>query len=157
MTKIRLLTISVFALLFINMLMVSWFFLRENSQNTQTKASALPIGPKLIIIDKLEFDKAQVAKYELLIQKHRTTIKGLNNAVSETKKKLYESLKNETLMDQDSLIDKIASLQREIETTHYKHFIEIRGLCKPSQIQKFNDLTQDLANYFISQRKVIKL
>ena len=156
MTKIKLLTISVIGLLGINILMVSWFFMQKPANNNLSSFSKPPAGPKMIIIGQLKFDQNQVAKYEVLIKEHRLMIRNLNDTISVTKNALYETLKNENVKDQDSLIEKIASLHRDIESTHYKHFVDIRNLCKPSQINNFNNLTEDLANYFTPQRKGLR-
>lgn len=157
MTKIKLLTIAVIALLGINILMVSWFFMQKPDRNNLSSFPKPPVGPKMIIIDQLKLDQDQVAKYEVLIKEHRLMIRNLNDTISLTKKALYETLKNKNVKNQDSLIEKIASLHRDIETTHYKHFVDIRKLCKPSQIGNFNRLTEDLASYFTPQRKGLKL
>ncbi len=157
MTKIKLLTFAVIGLLGINILMVSWFFMQKPNRNNLSSFSKPPVGPKMIIIGQLKFDRDQVAKYEVLIKQHRLMIRNLNDTISVTKKTLYETLKNENVEDQDSLVEKIASLHREIETTHYQHFVDIRKLCKPSQIGNFNRLTEDLASYFTPQRKGLKL
>ncbi|MGF1923013.1 MAG: hypothetical protein ACQUHE_02445 [Bacteroidia bacterium] len=157
MTKIKLLTIAVFCLLAVNILTVSWFFLQRPAPNDFGSDPRPPAGPKMIIIRRLAFDQQQVAEYEVLIKQHRLTIKNLNDSISATKNALYEKLKDKNFKDQDKLIDKIVTFQRGIESTHYNHFEDIRKLCKPSQIDNFNHLTKDLASYFTSQRKALKL
>jgi protein CpxP len=39
-------------------------------------------------------------------------------------------------------------VQTYIERTHYKHFEDIKQLCKPNQQKDFEKLTQEIANLF---------
>ncbi|RZM27423.1 MAG: hypothetical protein EOO88_13270 [Pedobacter sp.] len=153
MTKIRLLTISVAALVLINIFTASWFLM----QSPGTRGTRFSVrdneGPKAIIIHRLNFDSAQVIKYEMLIKVHRSTVKKLNDSISSVKNKLYSSLTGNATNSQDTLFSKLAGFQQRIEMTHYKHFIDIRNLCRPSQRSSFNALTKDLADYFTSQRR----
>ena len=109
MTKIKLLTIAVVGLLSMNILMVSWFFAQKPANNDSSSFPKPPVGPKMIIIGQLKFDQNQIAKYEVLIKQHRLMIRNLNDTISVTKNALYETLKNENVKGQDSLIEKIAS------------------------------------------------
>lgn len=156
MSKIKLLTISVVGLLFINILMVTWFFVQRGGENDNGLQAGQAVGPKDIIIQRLGFDNDQKARYELLIKQHRLTIRNLNDSISATKNTLYGSLKNTQYTGTDSLLNKLALLQERIELTHYNHFVDIRRLCKPSQMDNFNALTKDLSLYFNSQKKSTK-
>lgn len=144
MSKLKLLTIAVFFLLAINFLLVGFLFLRRPPH-----ASPLDrIGPKNRIIEILHFEKDQVVEYEKLIGHHRTSIKLLNDRIQETKGSLYQTLKGENTKIKDSLINELTALQKEIETIHYNHFIDIKRLCRPDQLDNFSELTEDLADFF---------
>ncbi len=112
----------------------------------------MPGGPKQIIIKKLDFDKDQIATYETLVEEHRSQVREKNNAILSKKQALYGQLS----LAQDSLkhtlmID-IAKLQAQVEEIHYQHFLDIKRLCKPSQMEKFNDFTQEITNLFPSHK-----
>jgi len=107
-------------------------------------------GPKRLIIEKLHFDEQQVEQYEKLIHWHRSTIDALDQKVFETKNQLYVQLlkTNVDAKVEDSLINAIAGYQKQIEQTHFKHFRDIKTICKPNQIEYYNDLTESLAELF---------
>lgn len=109
--------------------------------------------PKVYIIDKLGFDKEQVKDYEELITWHKSTIRTTNQAMRHLKNELYTSLQDSMKSNEvaDSLIAEIGKLQVKIETTHYKHFNDIKKLCKPEQQKAFNELTLELSKLFSHQ------
>jgi periplasmic protein CpxP/Spy len=156
MSKIKLLSIAVIGLLAINIAVVGFLLLSKppmplnGMPQTEKKE-----GPKKIIIDKLHFDKEQIAAYEAIIVEHRESVKGLKDSISDTKNNLYQSLKTETFADKDSLINLLGALQKRIETVHYEHFVKIKKICKPQQMVDFNKLTNELAFYFTTEKKAI--
>ena len=105
-------------------------------------------GPKNIIIERLHFDNEQVVQYEKLIEQHQYKLKELDERIRMTKNQLYSTLATDTAMSKDSLENKLGEIQRQIESVHYNHFTEIKKLCKPEQIESFNALTHDLAEFF---------
>jgi periplasmic protein CpxP/Spy len=153
MSKIKLLSIAVISLLAINIAVVSFLLLRKPSMLRNGREPIRQAGPKKIIIDKLHFDKEQIAAYEALIIEHRESVKGLKDSISNTKKNLYESLKTESYSGKDSLIILLSGLQKRIESVHYDHFVQIKKLCKPEQLLAFNALTNELAFYFTTEKK----
>jgi periplasmic protein CpxP/Spy len=153
MSKIKLLTIAVIGLLAVNIGIVGFLLMKKPTVDAKADETVKKEGPKKIIIDKLHFDKEQVAAYETIITQHRTAVKVLKDSISNTKNSLYQTLKIETFADKDSLINLLSILQKHIETVHYEHFMQIRKLCKPEQIEDFNALTSELAFYFSTEKK----
>jgi periplasmic protein CpxP/Spy len=154
MSKIKLLTIAVIGLLAINIAVLGFLLLRKppmppNGMPQVEKKG----GPKEIIIEKLHFDKEQVIAYEAIIVAHRESIKGLKDSISDTKNNLYQSLKTETFVGKDSLINILSVLQKRIESVHYEHFVQVKKLCKSEQMGNFNNLTNELAVYFTTEKK----
>lgn len=154
MSKIKLLTIAVIGLLAVNIGIVGFLLLRKPPMlpkgMIQTEQKD---GPKKIIIDKLNFDKEQITAYEALIVEHRRSVKELKDSISDTKKNLYQSLKTESFTAKDSLINLLSVLQKRIESVHYDHFMQIKKICKPEQMEAFNALTSELAFYFAAEKK----
>ncbi len=153
MSKIKLLSIAVIGLLAANIAVVCFLLLRKPMHPEGMPQAEKKEGPKQIIIDKLHFSKEQVVAYEAIIVKHREAVKGLKDSISNTKNNLYQSLKTETFAGKDSLINLLSDLQKRIETVHYEHFAQIKKLCKPEQIEDFNNLTNELAFYFTTEKK----
>jgi protein CpxP len=140
--NIKILTILVVILILINTLLV--FILVFKPKHKM---------PREIIIEKLQFDDNQVKKYDLTIINHRKNIKNMDDSIRITKNEMYKLLNYSKIDNQkkDSLSQKIANFQKQIESIHFNHFLEIKKLCKKEQLNDFNNLTKELSKLF-SQR-----
>jgi hypothetical protein len=107
-----------------------------------------PEGPKKYIIEKLHLDQAQQEKYETLITAHRAAISDAQDEIMKTKNKLYALLNQNDNTAKDLLVSQIALLQNKIENIHYDHFADIRALCRPDQLDEFNELSTGIAALF---------
>lgn len=148
MERTRLLTISVIGLLLLNIGSLGFLFLNG------PKAGGMLHGgrpqPKEIIIDQLQFDTNQQQEYEKLIRWHRGKIDELDSAIRETKNELY-SILGEDKIDENAkarLITRLNEYQKQVEETHFKHFEDIKKLCKPEQKEQFKALTEELSRIF---------
>ena len=146
MNKQKLLTFLVITLLLINIGLLAFLFLSGPKKNG-------PIGrnaePKHIIIDKLHFDETQITEYNKIIKTHIESVNAIDDSIKTYKNKLYNELKNpENKSVSDSLFTKIAGFQAEVEKTHYNHFLDIKKICKPDQLEDYNELTDELAKIF---------
>lgn len=114
-----------------------------------------PPKPREIVIEKLGFDANQIKQYDRTIAEHQNTIRTLDDSIRKTKNELYARLKKSTseINTTDSLITKINNYQKQIEITHYNHFIAIKKICKKEQLEKFNALTNELSKLFSGKRK----
>lgn len=148
MTKLKLLSIAVVGLLILNLCIVGFLFLRKPPARLQGPPPSEIDGPRNRIVEILHLDHEQVLEYEKLIDQHKNTIKLLNDSISVAKSNLYHTLIGENLIAKNSLVNKIASLQKEIENAHYDHFSKIKKLCKPEQLEYFTELTAELSNFF---------
>ena len=106
-------------------------------------------GPKNIIIEKLGFDENQKKEYDLLIEKHQAGIQKAEAEIKVLKNELYRTLTSgaETNV-RDSLISQLGKQQEGIENLHYNHFLELKSICKESQLKSFESLTSELAALF---------
>lgn len=155
MSKIKLLTVAVIGLLLINIAIVCFLFLKRPHQPLEGMRPPLDeAGPKNIIIERLHFDKAQVAAYEELIKAHQSSVRVTNDSIRLLKQALYQTLSNETFAGKDSIINKLTYLQNKIEHLHYNHFIELKKLCSPNQQKDFNELTKELARLFAPLKNI---
>lgn len=147
MDKIKLLTISVITLLLLNIMTL--FFLISSVGGGPQRGMNRP-RPDKIIIDKLHFDAQQQKEYRKLIHWHRTQINAFDSQIHKTKQELYlQLLKSKVdVKVEDSLINNLSNLQKQIEATHFKHFQDIKKLCKNEQIRDFDELTEELTHIF---------
>lgn len=153
MSKLKLLGIAVAGLIVMNLGLLAFLFFAKPPKTEMAQPQEHPFGPtagepKLIIIDRLHFDKGQVAQYETLIEEHRRIINETDNQIRETKNKLYATLNDGNKGSADSFQTILTQLHRKIEDTHYNHFEAIKKICKPEQLVYFDALTKDLAGFF---------
>ena len=98
MNRLKFLTILVVGLFISNGIL--FFMIMKEHQGKE--------GPKNIIIKSLHFDKEQIRKYEVLIQKHRNAINDNEKLMRNLRSKLYLNLQNEPNQNLvDSFISKI--------------------------------------------------
>jgi Spy/CpxP family protein refolding chaperone len=151
MEKTKLLTITVIGLLLLNFATLGFLFI--SGTKGHKPPHDIPEGrhePKEIIIERLHFDANQQKEYGQLIEWHRGEIRQLEDSIRVSKNELYMLL-NDDKVDEKAkvtLINEIALFQKQIEATHFKHFEDIKKLCKPEQQVYFNELTEELGRLF---------
>lgn len=153
MSKLKLLSIGVIGLLVINIAVVGLLLMKKPPHPPGERNGMRQEGPKNIIIERLHFDKDQIAQYEKLIDEHQSAIRTTDDSIRMTKNDLYQTLNNESFADKDSLLARLSLLKKQIELIHYNHFTQLKKLCKPNQLNAFNDLTKDLARFFAPRKK----
>ena len=151
MEKTKLLTIAVIGLLLLNFATLGFLFfgVTKGHQPPPDRPEGRP-KPREIIIERLHFDANQQKEYGQLIEWHRGEIKQLEDSIRVSKNELYLLL-NDDKVDEKAkvtLIDKTALFQKQIEAIHFKHFEDIKKLCKPEQQEYFNELTEELGRLF---------
>lgn len=106
--------------------------------------------PRKVVIERLNFNDAQIKAYDLLIADHSEEIRAGNDHILASKTALYTQLKSELNNQQviDSLTNAIAANHKEIEQIHYQHFRQIKSLCEKQQLPLFDALVLDLAQIF---------
>jgi periplasmic protein CpxP/Spy len=156
MTKSKLLTFAVIALFLINIITLSFLFFK--GPRPEGRPEGRPDGrpkhsPSEIVINELNFDKEQIEAYEKLIQEHSLKINDLDQKINETKNRLYlELASKENDSKKDSILTILNKYTSEVEQVHFDHFLEIKKLCKPEQLDNYNKLILDLSSIFAPNR-----
>lgn len=150
MNKTKVLGFAVIALSLLNICILGFLFFSKDDDGPKGRRM-----PREIVIDKLHFDKNQIKEYDKIIKKHRQSIKITDDSIRTTRNELYQLLNADSIdfVKRDSLYLKFASFQKQIETTHFNHFIEIKNICKQEQILDFKILTEELSKIFNNGRK----
>jgi protein CpxP len=150
MNRSKLLTIAVIGLLIINLGTLAFLFSGSISHPVHDHRPPRGEGPKRIIIERLDFDELQQKEYESSIEEHRSETRRLNHLSRKLHNELFSLLKNEGgyQAGADAIIEKIALNQKAIDHLNFNHFQKIRSICKGPQVQKFNELADDLAHLF---------
>lgn len=108
-------------------------------------------GPRKLIIEKLDFDKDQAAKFEALIPDHHTQIKANREKTAKIKKEIFKSLNNASPEMDEVLSKELVSLEVELQQLQYTHFKDIKDICRDDQLEKFDVLTKEIARLFDPQ------
>lgn len=143
MTKQRLLAIALAVLLVLNGISVA-LLLRRNGPPPPPRGDR----PKTIVIERLGFDADQVKRYEELIARHRSIVDAKNRELLQAQQALFADLRMPDPAHRDSLAALIGRLQAEVQRAHYDHFAQVRALCRPDQLPRFDALTLDLSHIF---------
>ncbi len=149
MNKTKLLSVAVIALLVLNFGILGFLFLSKKHAPNGRKM------PREIVIEKLHFNENQIVAYDKIIKEHQKSIRNLDDTIRKTKNELYQLLNQEKInaAQKDSLYLELANYQKQIETTHFNHFLEIKSICKKEQLVHFNELTTQLGKIFAPNRK----
>lgn len=139
MTKNRFYIFTIIGLLISNMLLVAFILLKKPPQHS---------GPRNLIIERLKFDENQIRQYDELISQHRRQIGEKRHEMTDLKTQYYSLLKSEDNKNGDSLINEIGKLSMETEKINYKHFQDIKRICRPNQMKNFDNLIDDFENLF---------
>lgn len=146
MNKVKILSITSIGLFAANILLI-WFLVSHKPSRDRGE------DPKKVIIEKLHLDEKQIGDYEKLIDSHRQDILNSEREMMRLKNQLYLTLReSENPSMTDSLIAEIGKSQINIEHINYRHFQDIRNLCRADQAESFNELSIDIAKLFSIQR-----
>lgn len=154
MNKIKLLTISVIGLLFLNIGIICFLiFSKPTFENKDRRNENRK--PKEFIVARLHFDANQIKQYDQIITFHRKKIDSLDSNIKGLKSELYSKLQGNSINTKvnDSLINLIVINQKSVEETHLKHFQDIKKLCHKEQLNDFSALTNDLGKLFSNNKK----
>lgn len=150
MNKTKVLVFAVVVLFLLNIGILGFLFFSKEKDGPRGRKM-----PREIVIDKLHFDQNQIKEYDKVINKHQQTIRTTDDSIRNTRNALYQLLNDETVNSskRDSLYTKFAFFQKQIEKTHFNHFIEIKNICKQEQMLDFKILTEELSKIFNNGRK----
>ncbi len=152
MSKVRLLSIAVIVLLLINAAVICFMVLNRPPYARQGMSPLSKEGPRQVIIDRLQLDAQQTAAYNSLITSHQISIRNLEDSIGLLKNNLYQTLNGKSSASQDSLISRLGEIQKRVELVNYYHFVALKKLCRPDQLDKFNQLTTELAHFFATKK-----
>lgn len=152
MEKSKLNIVIILGLILLNFCTLGYVFLRSPKHDRSPMEKN---GPKGIIIKKLHFDENQQKEFAKLIEWHQREIQKLDKEIMQSKNALYTLLGNKEIdiNIKDSLINALNLNQKLIEETHFKHFEDIKKLCKADQLEEFNEFSKELGGIFKNNKQ----
>lgn len=136
-TKTRPLIIIIAFLLITNIAMI--FFLTFGKQGSK-KEWPRNGGMYKSLETEVGFSKEQLDTFQALRRSEMEKIKPLFNELRNAKKNLYDLMYDSSAPDSlvDARADSISLKQKDLDLRMYSYFKQIRNLCTPEQLQKFD-------------------
>lgn len=143
MNKTKFLIILVLLLLVLNA--VTLFFLLGKKDSPKNRpGGGRPYSEYLT--KKLNLDTAQVAQLKELRDKHKQELGELwkeDRQLQEAKFVLLKEGSTDSLK-LDSLLTLIVANKKKFELAFHNHFLQIRALCRPDQVELFNNTLDEM-------------
>ena len=144
MSKSKLLIVAVIFLVALNLGLMWQLFKRPPHPG---------VSNRTIIMERLNFDESQTMAFDELVTAHKKDARMHEDSLRQCKNTLYaQALAQRDSALSQKLVTKISSLQTSIEWMHYRHFEDIRSLCRPEQLPAFKELTNELAAMFSARK-----
>jgi periplasmic protein CpxP/Spy len=143
MNKTRLTNLLVILLVIMNGVLLYTVF------NTQKSVEKTHTRPARMIIDQLDFNEEQEKRFMLLVVEHRQEMRRLNRQMQQVRQEYFETLKQDHTPKTkvEELSRKTGNLHRKINRTNYQHFRDIKNICEPGQLLKYNHLLNRMARH----------
>ena len=134
-------------LLVANIAMVSFFLLKKDGGKRDKKPEWKTVISGFLK-NEIGFDTAQLKQYDSLSDRHRDNMKKLMDSLRSTKEKQFKELAAVNFSDSamNAVADRSAATQKTMELKMFNHLRNIRLLCKPEQLPKFDSLFGKVLN-----------
>lgn len=102
-------------------------------------------GPFEFIVHELNMDETQRSKFAELRDEHHQAVEELQEASHELHDKYFEELANPAAdsVQINAMADSMAGIQKQIDLVTWKHFSQVRAICKPEQQKKFDVIIRE--------------
>lgn len=143
MNKIKFLSFLSIGLLLVNIGLVAFLLFGRPGKPK-------PGGPRDMIVERLGFDEQQVAIFDESIKTHRRGIRKVDSSVLALKEELFSLLPQNTVpvSKRDSLIQEIVKMEQQKQYADFEHFLAIKKICKPEQLDEYSEFTKELSKLF---------
>jgi len=142
--KIRSLIFIIAFLLLTNIAMLAFFIFSKPCTNIPKPKDENLVGT--FLRNEMKFDEQQMDAYQMTRKKDFEKARPAFQALSESKNNFYENIYNDDVPD--SLVKKSASVigkrQIFVDMQMLQHFKNVRNLCTPQQLPKFDSLFKNV-------------
>ena len=134
-------------LLVANIALVSFFLLKKDGggHNKRPDRKAMIAN---FLKNEIGFSAAQLQQYDTLSDNHRESIKGMFDSLKSSKDKQFKQLAAGNFSDSviNMVAEQSAISQKTMELNMFNHLKNVRLLCKPEQLPKFDSLFVKILN-----------
>lgn len=153
--KNKILLIIIGVLLITNLVLISFLLINKPSskKGMQGDRSAIIAA---FLQNEIGFTQQQLKQYYSLNVPNRTKVKTMFDTLKSDKEIEFKQLTSDNFSDTAILkiANNIAAKQKQIEIVLYKHYKEIRNICSPQQLPKFDSLFYKVLNKkYVLQKK----
>jgi Spy/CpxP family protein refolding chaperone len=98
------------------------------------------------MVDQLQFDTTQAAAYWKLRDAMISTQKPVVDSIRTAKKRFFDLLNQNNVTDSElyNRSNEVADLQKKLDLATFRHFQNVRALCHPDQLQKFDTVIKEI-------------
>jgi len=134
-------------LMIANIVLVS-FFLMKKDTGKRYKHEDRKAMIANFLKSEIGFNTAQLQRYDTLSNNHRDNIKKMFDSLRSSKDKQFKQLAADNFTDSvmNSVADQSAVSQKLMELKMFNHLKNIRSLCTPDQLPKFDSLFVKVLN-----------
>ncbi|MCC7464691.1 MAG: periplasmic heavy metal sensor [Saprospiraceae bacterium] len=97
-------------------------------------------GPFQFLVRATGMDEAQQEVYDQLRMEHRATLETYRNQNKQVREAMFRLMatKEADAPEVQMLADSLGALRAKEERFTYEHFRQVRALCRPDQLQRFD-------------------
>jgi len=139
----KFLSISVIALIVINLILITFIWFRRPERIERAREPRLE---NRMVIRRLHFDSTQADAYKKLFDQFRSAQRENSDNIYQCKRLLHESIYNHSV-NSDSLLQVIGDLEREHEAATYSHLKKVYNICNEDQKKMFGQLMEETIRY----------
>ena len=134
-------------LLVANIALVSFFLMRKDGAKREKKPEWKTVISGFLK-NEIGFDTIQLNKYNSLSDRHKENMKKMMDSLRTPKDKQFKELAAGGFSDSimNSLAEQTAATQKTMELRMFNHLKNIRMLCTPEQLPKFDSLFGKVLN-----------
>lgn len=134
-------------LLVANIAMITFFIMKKDTDRHQKRPDRKEMIANFLK-NEIGFSTAQLQQYDTLSTRHRENIKIMFDSLRSTKDKQFKDLTAGNFSDSviNSVADQSAVSQKIMELQMFNHLKNIRMLCTPEQLPKFDSLFVKVLN-----------
>ena len=108
------------------------------------------------MVDQMKFDDSQEATYWKLRDSMMTIQRPVMDSIRNSKKSFFDLLNQPDATDSALIArsNEIADLQKKLDLATFRHFQNVRAICRPDQLQKFDTVIKEIVNRMTPFRRM---
>ena len=100
------------------------------------------------MVDQMKFDATQEATYWKLRDSMINTQRPVMDSIRTAKTRFFDLLNQNNVNDSElyNRSNEVAALQKKLDLATFRHFQNVRALCRPDQLEKFDTVIKEIVS-----------